>query len=103
MSLFTDSSYELLKQIPKGKITSYKDIANTLGTKAYRAIGNAMNKNPYDTGIYPCHRVIKHNGEIGGYALGVKLKILKLQEEGIEIINNKIDFNRYRFKFNTKR
>ena len=59
---------------PKGKISTYKQIANRLNTKAYRAVGNAMAKNPNPI-IVPCHRVIKSDGHIGGYALGIKKKI----------------------------
>ena len=72
---FNNCCYEILKQVPKGKVTTYKDIAHAINTKAYRAVGNAMNKNPYDTEIYACHRVIQSNGKIGGYAHGTEEKI----------------------------
>lgn len=90
---FSEKCYALLKKVPKGKITTYKELAHALGTKAYRAVGNAMNKNPYGypvisseairnrrsvlrgdskrtSGFFlvPCHRVIKSNGEIGEFA-----------------------------------
>ena len=70
---FNQRCYELLSQIPKGKIVTYKQIANTLNTKAYRAVGNAMANNPNPITV-PCHRVIKSNGLIGGYAFGVNIK-----------------------------
>ena len=44
---FSEKVYKLCKKIPKGKISTYKIIANKLNTKAYRAVGNALNKNPY--------------------------------------------------------
>lgn len=97
---FNENCYKLLKKVPKGKVTTYKAIAQALKTKAYRAVGNAMNKNPYDTEIYPCHRVISSSGDIGGYAFGVKKKILRLKKEGIEIKNNKIDLKRFGHEFN---
>ena len=63
---FNQQCYKLLSQIPKGKISTYKEIAKALNTKAYRAVGNAMAKNPNPI-IVPCHRVINNNGLIGGY------------------------------------
>lgn len=95
---FEEKCYQILKTIPKGKVTTYKAIAKALKSKAYRAVGNAMNKNPHDTNQYPCHRVIKFNGEIGGYAKGQEAKIKKLKSEGIEIINNKINLKYFGFK-----
>jgi|SRR3989344_7659254 len=96
---FNERCYQILKRIPKGKVTTYRAIAETLKSKGYRAVGNAMNKNPHNTDIYPCHRVIKSSGEIGGYAKGTKAKIRKLKAENVEIKNNKIDLNKFGFKF----
>lgn len=44
---FSECCYNLLKKVPKGKVTTYKELARALKSKAYRAVGNAMNKNPY--------------------------------------------------------
>ena len=89
-------------QIPKGKVVTYGDIAHALGTKAYQAVGNAMGANPNPI-VVPCHRVIKGNGEIGNYALGIGKKIELLQNEGIEICNNKVvNFKACRFVFPPK-
>ena len=96
---FNQKCYELLSQIPQGKISTYKQIANILNTKAYRAVGNAMAKNPNPI-IVPCHRVIKSNGHIGGYALGIKKKISLLKNEGIVIKKGEIiDFEKYIHSF----
>lgn len=96
---FADKVYELTKKIPKGKVSTYKDIAESLGCKAYRAVGNALNKNPYAQ-IVPCHRIVKESGEVGGFASGTKNKIKLLKKEGIKIKNNKIiDFEKVLFKF----
>jgi len=95
---FNERCYDLLKKVPKGKLTTYKSLANALGTKAYRAVGNAMNKNPYAPQV-PCHRVIKNNGEVGGFASGTKNKISMLKKEGIEVNGDKINLKRYEFKF----
>ncbi len=91
---FNQKVYEICKTIPKGKISTYRQIALKLNCKAYRAVGNALNKNPYAP-VVPCHRVIKTNGEVGGFASGTKNKIKLLKQEGIEIKNNKIDLKKY--------
>ncbi len=94
---FNERCYQLLMKIPRGKVTTYKEIAKKLKTKAYRAVGNAMNKNPNSPKV-PCHRVINSNGNLGGYAFGLKNKIQILKKEGIEIKDNKIDLDKYLFK-----
>jgi methylated-DNA-[protein]-cysteine S-methyltransferase len=70
-------------KIPRGKVMSYKQIAQAIGRpNAYRAVGNALKKNPLPV-LIPCHRVIRANGEIGGYAFGGKSeKIRLLEREG---------------------
>ena len=73
---------EILK-IPKGKTKSYKEIAIAIGRpKSSRAVANACGKNPYPIEI-PCHRVIKSNGELGGYSAksGSKAKRILLSKE----------------------
>jgi len=95
---FNERCYEILRKVPKGKVTSYAAIAKTLKTKAYRAVGNAMHHNPYSPKV-PCHRVIKKNGEIGGFSSGVRNKTRLLKKEGIEIKNGKIDISTYGYFF----
>jgi len=63
---FQDKVYSLLKQIPCGKITTYKIIGEQLGIKGYQAIGRACRENPFFPTI-PCHRVINSDGSLGGY------------------------------------
>ncbi len=101
MKSFNERCYNLLRKVPKGKVTTYKSIAQAMKTKAYRAVGNAMNKNPYAPEV-PCHRVINANGKLGGYAYGLKKKIQMLKAEGIEIKDNKIDLEKYKYMFNQK-
>jgi|SRR3989344_8408661 len=90
---FNEKVYNLCKRIPKGKITSYKEIANKLNCRAYRAVGQALNKNPYKS--VPCHRVVNSEGHLHGFAHGLKAKQRLLEKEGIKIKNNKIvDFEK---------
>lgn len=96
---FNERCYKILSKVPKGKVTTYKEIAKALKSKAYRAVGNAMNKNPYSPKV-PCHRVVGEDSNIGGFAFGVKKKIAMLKREGVEVKNNKIvNFEKHLFKF----
>ena len=97
---FEKNALDLIKKIPKGKVTTYQEIAKAMKKpRAMRAVGNALHKNLFAPTI-PCHRVVKSNGNTGGYAKGVKQKIKILGKEGIRIKNNKIvDFERKLYKF----
>lgn len=91
--------YEKLKQIPLGFITTYKILADSAGSKAYRAVGTALSKNPEIPAI-PCHRVICSDGRVGQYVLGSAKKISLLQSEGVVIENGKVvDFERKLWRF----
>ena len=77
---FRESVFKVVRQIPKGKTLTYKEVAKKAGSpNAYRAVGNALNTN-YDPKI-PCHRVIRSNGEVGGYNRGSMKKEIKLKKE----------------------
>lgn len=76
----------LYNTIPYGKTKTYKDIAVTIGNpKAVRAVGGAVNKNPFSI-VVPCHRVIGANGKMVGYNGGLDKKefLLKLEQENIQ-------------------
>lgn len=78
---FEEKIYQVVKRIPRGKILTYKQVAQRTGfPRAWRAVGNILNKNR-DSKI-PCHRVIKSDGRIGGYRDGQKRKIGLLKKEG---------------------
>lgn len=78
---FQEKVYEVVKKIPKGKVLTYKEVAKRAGKpKAYRAVGNILNKNR-DPKVL-CHRVIRSDGKIGGYRDGSLFKIKRLREEG---------------------
>ncbi len=83
--------YKTLLKVPKGKVTTYGELAKAVGLKnGQRAIGRIMNKNPYPV-IIPCHRVVKSDGKIGGYFFGQDIKTKMLSDEGITIKNGKIE------------
>ena len=92
--------YKKLTEVPPGKITTYGELAKAVGLKnGQRVIGQMMKKNPYPV-IIPCHRVVKADKKIGGYAYGNKIKINMLKNEGIKIKDGKIlDWNKKFHKF----
>ncbi|TLS71118.1 methylated-DNA--[protein]-cysteine S-methyltransferase [Aliarcobacter thereius] len=80
---FQKKVWNILTTIPYGKTISYKEEASMLGNeKAFRAVANANGKNRISI-IIPCHRVISHNGEIGGYTGGIDIKKELLRVESI--------------------
>ena len=91
---FSKRVYAIVSRIPKGNVMTYKQVADKLGCRAYRAVGSALNKNPYfgvisENGEFkvPCHRVVNTNGKVGGFALGTGKKIEMLKKEGVAVEN----------------
>ena len=103
-ALITDSPtkriYEAVKKIPKGKVATYAQIAEMAGDrKMARAVGNALHKNP-DPEAIPCFRVVNSKGECSGsFAFGgLDEQAKRLRENGIEVVNNKVDLEKYGMK-----
>jgi methylated-DNA-[protein]-cysteine S-methyltransferase len=79
---FTQKVYAIVAKIPQGSVMTYQEVARRAGNpRAYRAVGNIMNHNP-DTRKVPCHRVVRSDGTVGGYARGTPKKIAILRREG---------------------
>jgi len=73
--------WQELQRIPFGKTRSYGDVARRIGKpKATRAVAQACSKNPVAL-VIPCHRVVRENGELGGYRWGVERKQALLERE----------------------
>ena len=99
MTEFRQKCYDALMKIPKGKVTTYSELAKAVGTKAVRAVGTAMAKNEKLIEI-PCHRVVRSDGSIGQYAKGREKKIELLESEGVSVETGKVkDFEKCLFKF----
>ena len=104
MKTFSDKVYDLLRKVPKGRVTTYKEIARALETKAYRAVGQAMKRNPFAPEV-PWHRVVATSGRIGGFkgrksGAAVQEKIKMLKDEGIEFNGEKVkNFDEIIFRF----
>ena len=100
-NLVTDSPtkriYEAVKQIPKGHVATYSQIAKMAGNaKMSRAVGNALHKNP-DPEHIPCFRVVNAKGELSGsFAFGgVKVQEELLKADGVEVVNGRVDLDKY--------
>jgi methylated-DNA-[protein]-cysteine S-methyltransferase len=104
MEIFAEKVYSALRKVPKGRVTTYKELANAIGTKAYRAVGQAMRNNPYAPTV-PCHRVVASDGTIGGFrgektGKEIQEKIAMLKKEGILFEKNRIkNFKKIIYKF----
>lgn len=81
-------------KIPKGKVSTYKRIAEKIGKpKAYRAVANALHKNPLSP-IVPCHRVVTSNGSFSGDEEGARWRRTMVEKEGIPIKNGKVKISK---------
>ena len=80
---FQQQVYDLCSRVPAGRVTTYAEIARAMWTTAYRAVGGALNKNPFAT--VPCHRVVASDGTLGGFAHGCEAKVRLLKEEGVAV------------------
>jgi len=92
LTTFQKKVLELTKKIPKGKVATYGLLAKMLGdVYLSRAVGNALNKNPFPI-VVPCHRVVRSDGFVGGFAKGTEAKVKLLKEEKV-MINSKNKIN----------
>jgi methylated-DNA-[protein]-cysteine S-methyltransferase len=99
-ALNAEEVYKLLRKIPEGRVTTYGEIAKKLETKAFRAVGKIVGQNR-DIPATPCHRVVRADGNISGYAFGVNKKIALLKSEGVNVKNDKIvDFSEKFYSLN---
>jgi len=109
LSEYQQAVLRILAEVPEGKVTTYGDLAKELARRdsrwspnASRAVGTTMKNNPCAPQI-PCHRVIKSDGSVGSFRGGaegaVGEKIRMLREEGIEVVDDKIDLIKFRHKF----
>ena len=95
---FNQKVWALTARIPQGKVTTYGHIARKLGTSAYRAVGNAMNRNPYAPAV-PCHRVVGSDGTLTGFAGGLPKKKAMLSAERVPMRNDRVLLDEALFSF----
>jgi methylated-DNA-[protein]-cysteine S-methyltransferase len=100
---FSGRVYQLIKKIPEGRVSTYAEVARAMDSRAYQAVGQALKQNRFHEKI-PCFRVVKSNGEIGGYngrqQKNIRRKIRKLIADGIDVKNNRIiNLNKVLYRF----
>jgi|SRR5687767_5706920 methylated-DNA-[protein]-cysteine S-methyltransferase len=95
---FNQKVWALCARIPRGQVATYADIARALGTKGYRAVGAALNRNPYAPDV-PCHRVVGSDGSLTGFASGLEHKQRLLAGEGIKLVKGKVVLKDCKFTF----
>lgn len=109
LSPYQAAILRILAEVPKGKVTTYGDLAKELARRdkrysplASRAVGTTMKNNPCAPQV-PCHRVIKSDGKIGNFRGGaegaVEEKIVMLRDEGVTVVDGRIDLKIYRHIF----
>ena len=99
MDNFFEKVYEFVKRIPKGKVTTYGDVARAIGKpRASRQVGWALHCNPY-FGEVPCHRVVFRDGSLAqNFAFGGSdVQKNMLLSEGVGFIDDKVDMKNYRY------
>lgn len=97
---FFESVYAVVKQIPKGKVLTYGDVARAVGApRCARQVGWALHCNP-EPGVIPCHRVVFGDGRLtDGFAFGGKeVQKALLEAEGVQFDNDIIDLKKYRWE-----
>jgi methylated-DNA-[protein]-cysteine S-methyltransferase len=92
---FQEKVWALCARVPAGQVVTYADIARALGGRAYRAVGQALHRNPYAPNV-PCHRVVGSDGRLTGFAGGVAKKRQLLLAEGVPIRGDRVDLTRCR-------
>lgn len=99
-TIFAQRVYEIVRRIPRGKVSTYGDIARVLGIRSAQAIGQALRGNPFAPEV-PCHRVVARDGRIGGFfgdtsGPRIEEKISLLRAEGVVVESGKIDMTLFR-------
>jgi len=94
-----DLIYDVVKQIPRGKVATYGQVASLAGNKKWsRVVGYALHANPDPENI-PCHRVVNRLGEVSkAFAFGGENRqIILLENEGVKVEGNRVDLEKYRW------
>ena len=92
--------YEVVKQIPRGQVATYGQVAALAGNNRWaRVVGYALHVNPDPEGI-PCYRVVNKEGRLSdAFAFGgVNRQKLLLEAEGLRVVDNHVDMERYQWK-----
>ncbi|RJR16238.1 MGMT family protein [Candidatus Microgenomates bacterium] len=92
-----DDFYKTVKKIPKGKVITYGNLAKLTGIKSPRVVGNLLHVNPFAPEV-PCHRVVNSAGKLAenfGAEGGKNTQMKRLQAEGVEVIDFRVDLQKF--------
>jgi methylated-DNA-[protein]-cysteine S-methyltransferase len=92
---FQQKVWAATARIPRGRVMTYADLAKRLKSTGYRAVGQALHRNPYAPQV-PCHRVVGSDGRLTGYAHGLAKKRKMLKEEGVSFNGERVDLRECR-------
>jgi methylated-DNA-[protein]-cysteine S-methyltransferase len=92
---FQQRVYDLVARIPRGRVATYRDIADRLGCGSARAVGQALKRNPFAPRV-PCHRVVSSDLTLGGFqgkisGAAIRRKLRLLEGEGIRFTKGRLD------------
>lgn len=96
--IIKDEVYNFLTTIPEGRVVTYSQIAEHLGNKNLaRVVGNILHNNP-DENKYPCYKVVDSKGNLSKHFAfgGIEKQKEKLQNDGIEVVDYKVDLKKYK-------
>ncbi len=89
---FNEKVWTLCSRVPAGQVTTYGEIARKLNTRAFRAVGAALGRNPHAPHV-PCHRVVGSDGKLTGFAGGLDKKRRLLRDEGVPMRGERVDLS----------
>lgn len=95
-----DKIYNVVSQIPKGKVATYGQVAALAGNPRWaRVVGYALHNNP-DRSKIPCHRVVNRDGKVAKAFVfgGENEQVRLLKEEGVEVVDSTVDLEKYRWE-----
>ena len=93
-----EKALKVVGRIPKGKVSTYGRIAKMAGVKSARPVGNWLHTHKQPITIVPCHRVVNAQGGLAinfGAKGKIKTQAKRLRAEGVEVMNNKVDLEKY--------
>ncbi len=94
---FNERVWALCRRIPRGRVATYGDLAAAMDSRACRAVGQALHRNPLAPKV-PCHRVVGSDGKLTGYAEGLAAKARMLHDEGVCVAEGRVNLKEYRWQ-----
>ncbi|MDD2238133.1 MAG: MGMT family protein [Kiritimatiellae bacterium] len=106
VTCFQRKVYDRLREVPAGRVTTYRLLAEAVGCRSPRAVGQALKNNPFAPEV-PCHRVIQSDLSVGGFfgcltGVEVRRKRKMLRTEGVDFVDGRLKDESQVFVFGDK-